>query len=64
MNSTHLVLVNLANAIGSNASDEHLRKEAIGIAEEETNCFYERVFDNRSLLEEGEDEDFPDLCKA
>lgn len=59
MNSTHLVLVNLANAIGSNASDEHLRKEAIGIAEEETNCFYERVFDHRSLLEEGEDEDFP-----
>ena len=59
MYSTHLVLVNLANAIESNASDEHLRKEALGIAEEETNCFYERVFDHRSLLEEGENEDFP-----
>ncbi len=59
MYSTHIILVNLADVSTPEMTDEELRKAAIAIAEDETNCFYPSVFDFRSLLAEGEDDDFP-----
>lgn len=59
MHSTHIILVNLTDAIEAMETDDELRETAVAIAEDETERFYPSVFDSRALLEEGEDDDFP-----